>query len=123
VSSDRTMSSNGMTVNFNNTVGTVIPIQQNDGTIIVTNNSQDLERKELATEIVKLIEELQEELLAEDEAGQIAIIDKKITPTLKTRIIAAVKAFGESCLDEFILENKYLKVVKALIKGWFDTDR
>jgi hypothetical protein len=34
------------------------------------------------------------------------------------RIAIAQQASGETAIDEFILENKYLKVAKAAVKGW-----
>jgi len=41
------------------------------------------------------------------------------TPSFKRRVVGALQAGGETAIDEFVLENKYLKVAKAVMKGWF----
>ena len=39
-------------------------------------------------------------------------------PSLKQRTIAALRAGGGTAIDEFFLENKYLKVGKAIVQAW-----
>ncbi|MCL2937925.1 MAG: hypothetical protein MGU50_15835 [Trichodesmium sp. MAG_R02] len=38
-------------------------------------------------------------------------------PSLKQRTIAALRAGGRTAIDEFFLENKYLKVGKAIVQA------
>ncbi|MEO1256537.1 MAG: hypothetical protein AAFY41_16845 [Bacteroidota bacterium] len=42
-------------------------------------------------------------------------------PTLKRKATNALRAGGEAAIDEFVLENKYLKVGKAIVKAWMET--
>jgi len=46
------------------------------------------------------------------------IDQKKLEVIIKEFAIAALKEAGDTAIDEFILENKYLKVVKVVVKGW-----
>jgi hypothetical protein len=48
----------------------------------------------------------------------VAYVNIAAKPALKQRAIAALKEGSETALEEFFLESKYLKVGKAIIKGW-----
>lgn len=52
---------------------------------------------------------------------KVAYLDKKVPTTLKDRVIGALQTGGETALDLFVLENKYIQVVKATIKGWLQS--
>jgi len=91
----------------------------------VQNNSQHIyspQQKqtlsEAAVEIQNLLKQLEEKNPTATEPEQIARVNKAIKPELKQRAIAALKEGSETAIDEFVLENKYLKVVKAIVKGW-----
>ena len=73
---------------------------------------------EAANEIQQLLKQLEESNPNATEIEQIAYLEDETTPSFKRRISSALKAAGEAAIDEFILENKYLKVVKATCKGW-----
>jgi CHASE3 domain sensor protein len=73
---------------------------------------------EAADEIQKLLKQLQENNPTATEPEQIARVNEAIKPDLKQRAIAALRDGSETAIDEFVLENKYLKVVKAIVKGW-----
>ena len=73
---------------------------------------------EAANEIQQLLKQLEESNPNATEIEQIAYLEDETTPRFKRRVNSALKAGGESAIDEFILENKYLKVVKATCKGW-----
>lgn len=73
---------------------------------------------EAATEIQQLLKQLEESNPNATEIEQIAYLEDETTPSFKRRVSGALKAGGESAIDEFILENKYLKVFKAVCKGW-----
>ena len=73
---------------------------------------------EAAAEIQKLLKQLEQTNPTATEAQQIEHINDETTPKFKRRVVGALQATGETAIDEFILENKYLKVVKAAIKGW-----
>jgi hypothetical protein len=73
---------------------------------------------EAAAEIQKLLQQLEQTNPSATEAEQIEHINDETTPKFKKRVVGALQASGEAAIDEFVLENKYLKVVKAAVKGW-----
>jgi hypothetical protein len=73
---------------------------------------------EAANEIQQLLKQLEESNPNATEIEQIAYLEDETTPRFKRRVSSALQAAGETALDEFILENKYLKVIKEACKGW-----
>jgi len=73
---------------------------------------------EAASEIQRLLRQLEETNPTATEIEQIAYVNVAAKPDLKQRAIAALKAGGDTAIDEFFLENKYLKVGKAVVKAW-----
>jgi hypothetical protein len=82
----------------------------------ITKNSKPL--NEAATEIQRLLKQLEETNPTTDEAEKIAYINIATKPGLKQRVIAALRSSGETAIDELVLEDKYLNVGKAVLKGW-----
>jgi hypothetical protein len=82
----------------------------------ITRNSQPL--NEAATEIQRLLKQLEETNPTTDEAEKIAYINIATKPGLKQRVIMALRSSGETAIDELVLEDKYLSVGKAVLKGW-----
>ena len=74
---------------------------------------------EAAQEIKNLLKQFEQNYPTATEAEQLAYLDDETTPSFKRRVAGLLQASGEAAIDEFILENKYLKVAKAAIKGWF----
>lgn len=77
---------------------------------------------EAANEIQQLLKQLEQTNPNATEPEKIAYINDETTPSFKRRVSGALQASGEAAIDEFILENKCLKVVKAAVKGWFKPD-
>lgn len=73
---------------------------------------------EAAAEIQQLLKQLEQTNPSATEAEKIEHINDETTPKFKKRVVGALQATGEAAIDEFVLENKYLKVVKAAVKGW-----
>ena len=73
---------------------------------------------EAAAEIQRLLQQLEETNPSANETEQIAYVNLATKPDLKQRAIAALKAGSDIAIDEFLLENKYLKVTKAIIQAW-----
>lgn len=73
---------------------------------------------EAAAEIQRLLKQLEQTNPTATEPEQIFYVNVATKPDLKQRAIAALKEGGETAIDEFVLENKYLKVIKAVAKGW-----
>jgi hypothetical protein len=88
--------------------------------IEINNCSQDSKQvlSEVATEIQRLLQQLEETNQTATEVDQVAYVNIAAKPALKQRAIAALKEGSETALEEFFLESKYLKVGKAIIKGW-----
>ncbi|WP_165790148.1 transporter substrate-binding domain-containing protein [Cuspidothrix issatschenkoi] len=89
------------------------------------NNYTSEQRQNLAKaaeEIQNLLKQLEQTNPRPTEKEQIDHIKDNTTPAFQRRAASALKAGGETAIDEFVLENKYLRVVKAIIKGWIQPD-
>lgn len=71
-----------------------------------------------ASEIQYRLKRLEETNPTATESEQLSCVNDAVKPDLKQRMSAAFRAGTEAVIDEFVLENKRLKVVKAVIKGW-----
>jgi AbiTii len=97
--------------------GAVGKYARSDGnTFIQSDQKQTL--TEAASEIQKLLEYFEQVNPTATQSEMISYVNDETTPSLKRRASAALKACGESIFDEFVLENKYLKVIKETVKGW-----
>jgi hypothetical protein len=86
---------------------------------------QSGEKKTLAqaaAEIQQLLKQLEDNNPSATETEKIAYVNDETTPSFKRRLVSALQASSETAIDEFVLENKYLKVVKAAIQGWLESD-
>lgn len=72
---------------------------------------------EAATEIQQLLKDLEESNSTITEEEKIAYVNDGITPSLKQRVVGALQAGSESAIEEF-LDNPYINVGKAIVKGW-----
>lgn len=73
---------------------------------------------EAAVQIQQLLKQLEQINSTATEAEKVDYINDETAPSFKRRVAGALQASGEAAIDEFILENKSLKVVKAAVKGW-----
>jgi hypothetical protein len=73
---------------------------------------------EAAEEFQQLLNQLEQTNPTATDSEKVAYVNDETTPSFKRRVAGALQASGETAIDEFILENKYLKVVKSAIKGW-----
>lgn len=76
---------------------------------------------EAAAEIHELLKQLEQSNPMATELEQVTYINIATKPDIKERVIAALKEGGDVAIDEFVLDNKYIKVVKAVIKGWLES--
>ncbi len=90
--------------------------RSDNNTFIQSEQKQTL--AQAAAEIEKLLKQLEQSHPTATEAEKVAYVNDETTPSFKRRVAGALQASGETAIDEFILENKYLRVVKAAIKGW-----
>ncbi|MDD1429101.1 pentapeptide repeat-containing protein [Dolichospermum sp. ST_sed9] len=78
---------------------------------------------EAAAEIQNLLKQLEETNPTATESEQIAHLKDNTTLNLRKRALSALQGGTETAIDEFILENKLLKVGKAVIEGWLQPDK
>jgi AbiTii len=99
--------------------GAVGKYAKSDGnTFIQSDQKQTL--TEAASEIQKLLEYFEQVNPTATQSEMISYVNDETTPSLKRRAAAALTACSESIFDEFVLESKYLKVIKATVKGWLE---
>lgn len=76
---------------------------------------------ESAAEIQQLLKQLEATNPTATEAEKVAYINDETTPKFKRRAIGALQAGGEAAIEEF-LDNPYVNLVKAIIKGWINPE-
>lgn len=110
----------GIQQNFHGHIGSVAGNVEGDQKTIQHNYASDQRQTlaEAAAEIQQLLKQLEQTNPTATEAQQIEHVNDETTPKFKKRVVGALQATGEAAIDEFVLENKYLKVAKAAIKGW-----
>ncbi len=84
------------------------------------NNNLGQSLTEAAAEIQRLLKQLEQANPAATESEQIGYVSAATNPEIKQRAIAALLQGGETAIEEFVLENKYLKVGKSILKGWLN---
>lgn len=72
---------------------------------------------EAAKEIQQLLKQLEQSNPNSTEAKKIEYVNDETTPSFKRRVVAALQAGGEAAIEEF-LDNPYVNVTKAIVKGW-----
>lgn len=72
---------------------------------------------EAATEIQELLKQLEVTNPTATDAEKITHVNDETTPSFKRRAVSALQAGGEAAIEEF-LDNPYVNVGKAIVKGW-----
>lgn len=72
---------------------------------------------EAAAEIQKLLKQLEQTNSVATDTEKIAYVNDETTPNFKRRVVSALQAGGETAIEEF-LDNPYVNVGKAVVKGW-----
>lgn len=89
------------------------------------NLNQGSERKqtlaEAADEIQQLLMQLEKSQPAATEAEKVAYVNDETPADLKSRVVNALKAGGESAADN-MLDNIYGNVARAIVKGWYSSE-
>jgi hypothetical protein len=70
-----------------------------------------------AKEIQLLLKQLEKTNPQATEKEKISYVNDETTPSFKRRAVGALQAGGESAIEEF-LDNPYVNVGKAIVKGW-----
>ena len=72
---------------------------------------------EAAAEIQQLLKQLEKSNPNATEIEKIDYVNDETTPSFKRRVVGALQAGGEAAIEEF-LDNSYVNVGKAIVKGW-----
>lgn len=72
---------------------------------------------EAADEIQQLLKQLETTNPNATESDKIAYVNDEMTPSFKRRVLGALQAGSETAIEEF-LDNPYVNVSKAIVKGW-----
>jgi hypothetical protein len=72
---------------------------------------------EAAKEIQRLLKQLEKTNPTATEIEKVAYINDETTPSFQRRVVGALQAGGEAAIEEF-LDNSYVNVGKAIVKGW-----
>ena len=72
---------------------------------------------EAATEIQQLLKQLEQTNPTATESEKITYVNDETTPSFKRRVVGALQAGTEAAIEEF-LDNPYVNVSKAIVKGW-----
>jgi hypothetical protein len=70
-----------------------------------------------ATEIQQLLKQLEQTNPTATESEKITYVNDETTPSFKRRVVGALQAGTEVAIEEF-LDNPYVNVSKAIVKGW-----
>jgi hypothetical protein len=76
---------------------------------------------EAAKEIQHLLRQLEQTNPNATDAEKISYVNDETTPSFKRRVVGALQAGGESAIEEF-LDNPYISVGKAVVKGWMKSE-
>lgn len=72
---------------------------------------------EAANEIQQLLKQLEKNNPTATETEKIIFVNDETTPNFKRRVVGALQSGGEAVIEEF-LDNSYVNVGKAIVKGW-----
>jgi hydroxymethylpyrimidine pyrophosphatase-like HAD family hydrolase len=114
---------------FNSPIGTVQQGGQ-DNISTVTQNFNTFEQKqnlaEAAAEIQQLLHQLEQNYPTKTTAEKMAVVSKAVdeierNPTLKARVIGALKAGGTEAFKELV-DNPLINILLASIEGWQEAE-
>lgn len=72
---------------------------------------------EAAKEIQNLLKQLEQDEPEATNARKVNYINDETSPSFKRRVVSALQAGGETAIEEF-LDNPYINIGKAIVKGW-----
>jgi hypothetical protein len=70
-----------------------------------------------AAEIQQLLKQLEKNNPIATTVEKITYVNDQTTPSFKRRVVGALQAGSEVAVEEF-LDNPYVNISKAIIKGW-----
>lgn len=91
---------------------------QGVGEQILNNSDQYCHLQDNIDQILQLLVGIDERYPQSSIEDKIRCVNEDIQPITKKKIISAINSGGESILDKFVINNNYIHVIKAVIKGW-----
>jgi hypothetical protein len=116
-SSSNTFNNNLHEANVANLANQVSDNAQQQANQHIYGNEQRRTLSDAAKEIQKLLKHLEISHPTATETEKISYIHDETTPGFKRRVIGALQAGSEAAIEEF-LDNPYVNVGKAVVKGW-----
>jgi hypothetical protein len=98
-------------------VGAMGENASSDNNTFVQQSEQKQTLAASAKEIQQLLKQLEQTNPTATDAKKIAHVNDETTPSFKRRAVGALQAGGEAAIEEF-LDNPYVNVGKAIVKGW-----
>lgn len=90
---------------------------RSDNNNFVQQSEQKQTLSDAAKEIQELLKQLEKTNPTATEAEKIVYVNDETTPSFKRRAVSPLQAGGEAAIEEF-LDNPYVNVGKAIVKGW-----
>jgi hypothetical protein len=95
--------------------GAVGRYARSDNNTFIQGQNQTLAKA--AEEIQNLLKQLEQTNPNATETDKVAYVNDETTPNFKRRVVGALQAGGEAAIEEF-LDNPYVNLGKAIVKGW-----
>lgn len=105
----------GDTYNVGQSAATGKYARSDNNTFIQSEQKQTL--AEAAAEIQRLLKQLEQTNPNATEIDKVNYVNEETTHSFKRRVVGALQAGGEAVIEEF-LDNPYVNVGKAVVKGW-----
>ncbi|MEH2047686.1 hypothetical protein [Nostoc sp.] len=93
--------------------------QQANQNIYTSEQKQTL--ADVLFEIQRLLKQFEQNNPTASETEKIAYVNDETTPSWKRRVIGALQGLSDTAIEEF-LDNSYINIGKAIIKGWIKPD-
>jgi uncharacterized protein YjbI with pentapeptide repeats len=87
----------------------------------ILNEAQQQNLATAALEIQQLLKHIEQKNSTATEAEKIAYVDDETSSGFKRRVVSALQAGGEAAIEEF-LDNSYINIGKAIVKGWIKSE-
>lgn len=93
--------------------------RSDNNTFVQSEQKQTL--ADAAEEIQNLLKYLEQAYPNASVTDKVAYVNDETTPGFKRRIVGALHAGSEAAIEEFI-DNPYVNIVKAIVKGWIQSE-
>lgn len=94
---------------------------RSDNNKFVQHSQQKQTLSDAAEEIQQLLKHLEKINPTATDAEKIEYVNDETSPSFKRRAVRALQAGGEAALEQF-LDNPYVNVGKAIVKGWIKAE-